>query len=128
MLLLALLAGNCQQSGSSSAQKNAKEAKVSLMEASELQQILSEQGEIQLIDVRTPKEFKEGTIGDAVNINFFDPDFEAQLMEVVDPQKPLYLFCRSGRRSGNAAEKLKKSGFVEIYDLKGGYLSWQAEN
>lgn len=80
-------------------------------------------GKEQLVDVRTPKEFKAGHIKKSKNIDFFDPSFETQF-EKLDKQKPLYIYCRSGNRSRKAANKLVAMGFTEIYDLKGGYLNW----
>ncbi|MFD2551068.1 rhodanese-like domain-containing protein [Bizionia sediminis] len=80
-------------------------------------------GAVQLVDVRTPKEFQAGHIKNAKNIDFFDASFETQF-EKFDKQKPLYIYCRSGNRSGKAAKKLSALGFTEIYDLKGGYLNW----
>jgi len=83
-----------------------------------------EHKDVQLVDVRTPKEYKEGHITNAKNINFFDDDFLTQ-MDVLDKNKALYIYCRSGNRSGKAASKLIALGFIEIYDLKGGFLDWQ---
>ena len=82
---------------------------------------------VQLIDVRTPEEFKEGHIKNAGNINFYDSDFLTQ-MNTLDKNKPLYIYCRSGGRSGKAATQLKEQGFTEIYDLQGGILDWKKNN
>jgi len=82
---------------------------------------------VQLIDVRTPKEFKEGHIKNAKIINFFDADFLTQ-MNKLKKDKPLYIYCRSGNRSGKAAAKLKELGFKEVYDLQGGILDWGKNN
>ncbi|WP_394466631.1 rhodanese-like domain-containing protein [Mariniflexile sp. HNIBRBA6329] len=79
---------------------------------------------VQLIDVRTANEFKSGHIKKANNIDFFSSSFIAQL-EKLDKQKPVYVYCRSGNRSNKAANQLAKMGFVEIYDLKGGFLNWK---
>ena len=89
--------------------------------------VKTEGKQIQLIDVRTPKEYKEGHIKNAKNINFFDEDFIAQ-MSKLDKKEVLYIYCRSGNRSGKAAAKLVSAGFTEIYDLKGGFLEWRAKN
>jgi rhodanese-related sulfurtransferase len=43
----------------------------------------------------------------------------------LDASKPVYLYCRSGNRSGKAAKILVTLGFNEIYDLRGGYTSWR---
>jgi rhodanese-related sulfurtransferase len=79
--------------------------------------------DVQLVDVRTPKEYNEGFIKNAKNIDYFSDDFKENMKEF-DKEKPLYLYCRSGGRSGKASKILKELGFKEIYDLKGGYLAW----
>lgn len=43
----------------------------------------------------------------------------------LDPSKAVYLYCRSGNRSGKAAKLLVSLGFNEVYDLRGGYASWR---
>ena len=77
----------------------------------------------QLIDVRTPKEYNEGHIGAAKNIDFYGATFKTQ-MEKLDRNKPVLLYCHSGGRSGQALTMLKSMGFKEVYDLKGGWSSW----
>ncbi|WP_367275150.1 rhodanese-like domain-containing protein [uncultured Maribacter sp.] len=44
--------------------------------------------------------------------------------EKVNKEKPVFVYCRSGARSQKAARKLLKMGFTQVYDLKGGYTSW----
>ncbi|VAV83547.1 Rhodanese-like domain protein, partial [hydrothermal vent metagenome] len=73
--------------------------------------------EIQLIDVRTPKEYKGGHIENATLIDYFADNFKENLQQL-DKDKPVYLYCRSGHRSGNSAKILAEMGFKEIYDLK----------
>jgi len=80
-------------------------------------------GDIQLIDVRTPEEYTGGYIEGAININFFDSDFNDQMAKL-NKDKELYIYCRSGNRSGKAAKRLKDQGFTKIYDLQGGVLNW----
>lgn len=79
--------------------------------------------DIQLVDVRTEKEFREQHIGKAVNINIEDANFE-KTVQSLDKSKPVYLYCRSGKRSSKAAKKLDSLGFQKIYDLEGGINSW----
>jgi phage shock protein E len=62
-------------------------------------------------------------INNAKNINFFDDDFLSQ-MSVLDTDKPVYLYCKSGGRSGKAAIQLKEAGFTKVYDLEGGITAW----
>ncbi len=82
---------------------------------------------VQLIDVRTPREYGGGHIKNAKNINYFNTDFFTQ-MNKLNKDEPLYIYCRSGNRSGKAASKLKKMGFKEVYDLQGGVLDWKKKN
>ena len=79
---------------------------------------------VQLVDIRTPQEFNMGHIEKAKNINFFSKDFKLEI-EKMDRMKPLYLYCRSGSRSRQAANVLLRMGFEEIYDLEGGLLRWE---
>ena len=79
---------------------------------------------VQLVDVRTPQEYKAGFIKNAINIDFFNQSNFQKAFEQFDKEKPLYLYCRSGNRSQKAAQKLVDMGFKDIYDLRGGYLAW----
>ena len=79
---------------------------------------------VQLVDVRTANEFKQGSICKALNIDFFKKEDFNINFEKLDKEQPVYLFCRSGARSQKAAAKLIAMGFTKIYDLKGGYMSW----
>ncbi len=97
--------------------------KQSIVELISPKTLNSKLGDIQLIDVRTPKEYTDAHIKNAVNINFFDDDFFDQ-MSKFDKDKEIYIYCRSGSRSGRAASKLKEQGFTKIYDLKGGFINW----
>ena len=73
-----------------------------------------------LIDVRTPEEFASGHIPGAVNIAV---DKLAQRLNEVPQDKPVVLYCRSGNRSGQAAQLLDRAGYAQIYDL-GGITTW----
>lgn len=79
--------------------------------------------DIQLVDVRTLKEFNEQHIETAVNLNVDDADF-VQKIQSLDKSKPVYLYCRSGKRSSKASKKLDSLGFQKVYDLEGGMNSW----
>lgn len=80
---------------------------------------------IQLIDVRTPEEFNEGHIANAVNINFLADDFEANVANL-DKEKPVMVYCKSGGRSAKASARLKELGFKNITDLEGGISNWNS--
>ena len=89
-------------------------------------QKLSNANDGQLVDVRTPEEFKEGHLKGAVNIDFYNEDFESQI-ETLDKNKPVFVYCGSGGRSASTAAILNKAGFKEVYDLEGGIVQWQDE-
>jgi len=77
----------------------------------------------QIIDVRTPKEFLEGHINHALNIDYYSEDFSTTIGKL-DTQKPVYIYCRSGKRSSNSVTLFQKAGFTQIYNLEGGILGW----
>lgn len=84
------------------------------------------EGNVQLIDVRTPKEFESGHLKGAKNHHIYDKDFKEQV-SYLDKDQPVYLYCKAGARSEEAALELKKMGFKKIYDLKGGISGWKGE-
>lgn len=79
----------------------------------------------QLLDVRTPEEYSTGHIGNAVNMNWNGDDFVANA-EKLDKSKPVFVYCKVGGRSAQAADKLAGMGFTEIYNLDGGIMKWNA--
>ncbi|MFK5973723.1 MAG: rhodanese-like domain-containing protein [Flavobacteriaceae bacterium] len=76
-----------------------------------------------LVDVRTPEEFAEGHLDNAMNINWFDADFADQF-ETVDKDKTIYVYCKMGGRSAKAQEKLESLGYKHVVNLEGGYDAW----
>lgn len=78
---------------------------------------------VQTLDVRTPDEFSEGHIKDAININVFDDDFLEEATKELDKSRPVAVYCRSGKRSADAARKLSATGY-KVTNLEGGILAW----
>jgi rhodanese-related sulfurtransferase len=78
---------------------------------------------IYLIDVRTPEEYQEGHIKEAINYNYYDEEF-LQQFEPISKHEAIYLYCGSGIRSEHAAKQLIQKGYKEVYDLKGGIKAW----
>ncbi|HJR99879.1 MAG TPA: rhodanese-like domain-containing protein [Flavobacterium sp.] len=97
---------------------------MALVDVLTFEQKMKEEG-VQLIDVRTPSEYAEGHLANAVNININDSDFKAKI-EVLDKTKPILVYCKSGGRSGRACSQLKEMGFTTITDLDGGITDWKA--
>ena len=77
-----------------------------------------------LVDVRTPKEFNEGHLENALNIDWLGDNF-AKDFEKIDKKETIYLYCKSGGRSAAATKFLDSLGYENIVDLKGGYSAWK---
>lgn len=75
----------------------------------------------QLIDVREGNEFEAGHILGARNIPLTQLKTRQQELR---KDKPVYLYCQSGMRSGRAAQMLHRQGYHELYQLKGGFKQW----
>ena len=80
---------------------------------------------IELIDVRTPVEFREVHCPFARNIPLSDLDPKAVLAaRNGNADTPLYLICRSGSRGKQACEKFHAAGFTQVVNVEGGTLAW----
>ena len=77
---------------------------------------------VQVIDVRTITEYNQGHLKRAKKVDFLRPTEFQSYFENRDTLQPVYLYCRSGNRSMNAAKYLKKRGFKKLYDLRDGYV------
>lgn len=80
---------------------------------------------IVILDVRTPQETAAGKIKGAKEIDFLAGNFEEKI-NGLDKDKTYLVYCRSGNRSGSAGKIMSKNGFKQVYNLKGGYMGWQA--
>jgi len=78
----------------------------------------------QLVDVRSRDEFDEGHIAGALLIDVGEARFEERAKAVLDPQRPVAVYCRSGRRSAHAANLLALQGY-NVTNLEGGVIAWQ---
>ena len=90
--------------------------------AEEAREIMQSAGNYILLDVRTEQEYMENRIDGAVLI----PDYELTARaesELPDKNAVILIYCRSGRRSANAAQELTDMGYMNIYDF-GGILDW----
>ena len=81
--------------------------------------------DIQLVDVRVSEAFNEGHIPGAKNLDFTSEHFD-DMMKQLDKKNPVAVYCRGGRQSMEAAEKLQDAGF-EVIHLDGGILTWDGE-
>ncbi len=110
----------CGQEG----QKTTNDQIAKNVNAEEFHKIFTEKGG-QMIDVRTDGEVAQGYITGAVQIDFYGNTFDSEV-EKLDKNKPVFVYCAVGGRSGKAMNKMKKMGFKEVYNLSGGYGTWQS--
>ena len=111
-LLLALAAGFC----------GCRAQQFTNIDADAFAQLITK-ADVQLVDVRTPAEFQQGHLVDALLIDFKAADFDALCAEKLDKSRPVAVYCRSGKRSAAAAQRLVAVGFT-VYNLQGGILEW----
>jgi rhodanese-related sulfurtransferase len=76
-----------------------------------------------IMDVRTPAEYAEGHLANAVNIDFDADDFEDRIKEL-DRGNTYVVYCRSGVRSAGARDAMQELGFNEVYNVLGGIIGW----
>ncbi len=91
----------------------------------EYQKMMNEKKDVQLVDVRTPSEFAEEHLANAINIDFNAGDFKSKIGSL-DKSKTAMIYCLSGGRSAAAMNVMADMGFSEVYNMKGGILQWKA--
>lgn len=83
---------------------------------------------IQIIDIRTPNEWKQGILKGAILVNLtdnngeFNEKFLENIKEKIDPNKKIAIICRSGVRSLRASELLVQNGYKDVINLSGGMI------
>ncbi|WP_346883566.1 rhodanese-like domain-containing protein [uncultured Algibacter sp.] len=83
--------------------------------------------DVQLVDVRTAKEYNNGHIDDAINIDISNKDNFKQEVSKLDTSKPIFIYCHIGGRSHRASKILETIGFKEVYDFSGGWKTWNQQ-
>lgn len=80
-----------------------------------------------ILDVRTPDEFADGALPNAININYNDDQFQSNIKKL-DVNKTYFVYCLSGGRSASAVSYMRDNGFKNVYELKGGIMAWKKDN
>ena len=117
-VLSLMLLSSCTASGSSSSGYR----QISMDEAVKM---MRDEKNYIILDVRRPDEYAEGHIPGAINV----PNEEigtAEIPELPDKAQLILVYCRSGRRSKEAAEKLVKLGYTNVVEF-GGILDYKGE-
>ena len=89
--------------------------------------VLCTQNEQNVIDVRTPIEFREVHCTYARNtpLDSLDPN-SIMAAQPTSEDRPLYVICRSGQRAGKACEAFLKAGFTNVINVEGGTSAWDS--
>ncbi len=82
--------------------------------------------DVDLIDVRTPAEYREIHISYARNQPLDRLDIDQIVSRYIDRDEPLYVVCHSGMRAGQACEKLLREGLANVVSVEGGTKAWDA--
>ena len=91
----------------------------------EAMQMMQEQTDYLIVDVRRPDEFAEGHIAGAINVP--SDDITDEMPELLpDKEQTLLVYCRSGNRSKEASRKLADIGYTKVYEF-GGINTWEGE-
>ena len=80
--------------------------------------------QVQLVDVRTAAERDQGYVEGSLHLDWTAHDF-AERFAMLDPTRPVLLYCRSGGRSAQALAYLQERGFPQVHHLVGGMLAWE---
>lgn len=92
------------------------------LSSSQFEEKIAKKG-VNVIDVRTPAEFRKGHIKGAVNLDLSAFDFQKKILEL-KKEGNYFMYCRSGARSAVAARLMSQKGFKNVFNLDNGIMSW----
>ncbi|HMU38161.1 MAG TPA: rhodanese-like domain-containing protein [Pseudomonadota bacterium] len=126
-LYSALLAGvsllGCQKVSSGGAAHASVAQDPVNLSVSQVAEILKNDPQVQLVDVRTGFEWNRGYIAGAKHIPV--GDIKARMNEI-DPNRPVLLYCAAGGRSHHALEILQEAGYKNVRHMADGISGWKA--
>ena len=99
---------------------------ISHVDAKGAQTLLTANPDTVVLDIRTPREIKNGYIKGAVFADFYDDDFAQQLTKL-DKGAPYLVHCKGGGRSTKALTTMRELGFTNVTHLDGGLDGWKRE-
>ena len=123
ILIMMGLAG-CARANAATKEETKKDSAYHKITAADAKDMMDNE-DVTIVDVRTLQEYKEGHVPGAVNIpNEEIADTEPELLS--EKEDKILVYCRSGRISKEAADKLIKMGYSQVYDF-GGIIDWTYE-
>lgn len=102
---------------------NAQQATIKNVNSTDFKKLIEKKDGI-LLDVRTLYEFEGGHIKNADQLNYYAFSFKENLL-LLPKDKPIYVYCRTGYRSGKTAEILRANGYKNVYNLQYGLKDWE---
>ena len=118
LLIISLIAVGCQSQAPETSGESLSYGEIT---PDEVMSWMEDGKEFQLVDVREDHEYDEAHIPGAILLPL--GQLEAKYKQL-DPEDVIVLVCRSGRRSGEAAEFLVEKGYTQVYNMVGGMLDW----
>lgn len=122
-MVMGLTVASCQNKTDSTSQATGRTGG-GVVSVEKFDELMQADKNAYVIDVRTPGEYSEGFVKNAVNIDINSPAFEAEISKL-DTGKTVYVYCLAGSRSASAAEYMRKKGFRTVYEMDGGTLKWK---
>ena len=120
ILALSLFLAGCMVTKTSETSSSYK-----TISSTEAQQMIEDNKDALILDVRTAAEYESGHIPSAVNLS--NEDIQAGKVDSLkDKSQLIMVYCRSGNRSRQAAQKLAELGYTNVVDF-GGIQSWQGD-
>lgn len=134
LLLLTLLFSGCVSNHNSSLENSEPETNLDTNSSvktyrqitmKEAVDIMEQESNYIILDVRRPDEFSEGHIPNAINVPNENIG-NTEISELPNKEQLILVYCRSGRRSKEASQKLVKLGYTNIVEF-GGIIDWKGE-
>lgn len=127
VIYISIFLGGCSERGTIEGQSQPEEEVTVVMKIKpeDAKKMLESENPPALIDVREPDEFASGHIPNAVDVPLGDV-VNGVIRLGIPKDQPIMVYCRTGRRSSEAASKLQGAGYQKIYDL-GGITDWPYE-
>lgn len=95
-------------------------------EAYALIQERKEDADFVILDVRTPAEFQGERLADAVNLDYYAPNFRTEMAKLAK-DKTYFVYCRTSNRSSQTLRLMQALDFYQVYHLTGGIIGWTQE-
>lgn len=122
LITLTIIFANSCSNGQNKTEVQTKNYNLSVAEFSEK---IKQMPAAPIIDVRTPGEFTNGHLDNAINVDWKSGNFDSKVSEF-NKNEAVFVYCYSGNRSTSAANKMRSMGFKEVYELSGGIIKWRA--